>query len=55
MHYSIVMINRDGGIISRPAGSNLEAATAQAISRRADFPHAKEIRVVSSTGIISHH
>lgn len=48
--FSIVIIKKEG-IVSRPAGDNLQAAIARAEERVQDFPEAIEIRVVSSLGI----
>jgi len=48
LHYHVVIIKADGGIMSRHAGTDLELAKEQARGRRKDFPTAKEIRVVHS-------
>ena len=48
--FSVVII-KDEGIVSRPAGICYEAAVDRAKERRQDFPNAKEVRVVSSYGV----
>ena len=51
--YSVVILTSTGGVISRASGSDLIDAVCRAIGRRADFPDANEVRVVSSTGVIA--
>lgn len=52
--YSVVILTPTGGVISRDSGTVLETAKAQAKARRADFPDAKEVRVVSAElGVIA--
>ena len=50
VHYSVVIL-KDEGIVSRCVGICYEAAVERAKERRKDFPHAKEVRVVSSYGV----
>ena len=50
IYYSVVII-KDEGIVSRVAGTCFKDAVERAQQRREDFPHAKEVRVVSPAGV----
>lgn len=52
-YYSVVIIKENGDIISRAHSPDLSKSEDHAKSRRLDFPTAKEIRVVNTTGVIS--